>query len=68
MIQRINASMQHSTGILMLFVYCFAEKARKDPTGIRTQDLLITSQVLLPLSHLDPLLEEWKTNYISSIA
>ena len=26
----------------------------QDPAGIRTQDLLNTSQTLLPLSHLDP--------------
>ena len=39
----------------------FAERARNksmekfwDPAGIRTQDLLNTSQMLLPLSHLDP--------------
>ena len=40
----------------------FAEREReinpcekfRDPAGIRTQDLLNTSQTLLPLSHLDP--------------
>ena len=26
----------------------------RDPAGIRTEDLLNTSQILLPLSHLDP--------------
>ena len=31
----------------------FMEKIR-DPAGIRTQDLLNTSQMPLPLSHLDP--------------
>ena len=38
----------------------FAERVRnksrekvRDPAGIRTQDLLDTSQTLLPLSHLD---------------
>ena len=39
----------------------FAERVRnkstgKDLAGIQTQDLLNTSQTLLPLSHLDP----WK--------
>ena len=29
------------------------EKKIRDPAGIRTQDLLNTSQTLLPLSHLD---------------
>ena len=29
-------------------------KKIRDPAGIRTQDLLNTSQTLLPLSHLDP--------------
>ena len=29
----------------------------QDPAGIRTQDLLNTSQMLLPLSHSDP----WQT-------
>ena len=29
-------------------------KKIQDPAGIRTQDLLNTSQMLLPLSHLDP--------------
>ena len=27
---------------------------QKNPAGIRTQDLLITSQALIPLNHLDP--------------
>ena len=31
------------------------EKKFQDPAGIRTQDLLNTSQNLLQLSHLDPL-------------
>ena len=29
-------------------------KKIRDPAGIRTQDLLNTSQMFLPLSHLDP--------------
>ena len=37
----------------------------QDPAGIQTQDLLNTSQMLLPLSHLA---EEWKTSYISQEA
>ena len=42
---------------------------KQDPAGIRTQDPLNTSQMLLPLSHaLRPLAEEQKTSYISSIA
>ena len=39
----------------------FAERVRnkstekiQDPAGIRTQDLLNTSQMLLPLNYLDP--------------
>ena len=59
----------------------FAERVRNisakkkkiwDPAGIQTQDLLNTSQMLLPLSHLDPwqrcMAEEQKTSYIRSIA
>ena len=59
----------------------FAERVRnksakkkkiRDPAGIQTQDLLNTSQMLLPLSHLDPwqrcMAEERKTSYISSTA
>ena len=30
------------------------ERKFRDPAGIRTQDLLKTSQTLLPLSHSDP--------------
>ena len=43
-----------------VFVYdVFAERMRnkskiRDPAGIQAQDLLNTSQTLLPLSHLDP--------------
>ena len=45
------------------------EKIR-DPAGIRTQDLLNTSQTLLPLLNkpLGSLAEERKTSYTSSIA
>ena len=39
------------------------EKIR-DLAGIRTQDLLNTSQTLLPLSHLDSWAEERKTSYV----
>ena len=34
----------------------FAEIVTQDPAGIRTQDLLNTSQMLLPLSHLDSII------------
>ena len=32
----------------------FNGKKKRDPAVIQTQDLLNTSQMLLPLSHLDP--------------
>ena len=42
-------------------VFFCAERVRNkstkkvwDPAGIRTEDLLSTSQTLLPLNHLDP--------------
>ena len=50
----------------------FADRVRnksmekfQDQAGIQTQDLLNTSQTLLPFG---PLAKEWKTSYINSTA